>query len=216
MSAELRHRCRNQNCRTKLKSPVDNHHKAFCTPFCYTQFYSWKCKVCEKPILKGKRRKQPDHCHARDCRKAFRTYPEAFGYPYSPTVNYDFRSAHFAGVKIGLRDLPDWHWDDTKAEGEHWLYAHGRVVAIIAEVDRDDYRISYPYMYPAQGASTPDAARKLAIEIALWTTPVGGIKPKPAEVVDDVSEEQLAKDLADEKYVTEDEERLRKYLGRVP
>jgi hypothetical protein len=109
--AKPRHYCRNSHCRSKLKGSVDNPHKAFCTPFCYNQFFSWKCRVCEKPILKGRRRKQPDHCHAIDCRKAFRTYPEAFGYPSAPNsqnANYGERSAHFTGVKkagLGLKQV---------------------------------------------------------------------------------------------------------------
>src|SRR5262245_22977201 len=99
---QLRHFCRNKNCRSKLAVPTDNHHKAFCTKYCFEQFYSWRCKVCEKPILKGKRRKLPDHCHDHRCRKDFRRYPEAFGYPCSRTVNYGSRSAHFTGVKSAL------------------------------------------------------------------------------------------------------------------
>jgi hypothetical protein len=116
MSTALRHYCRNLKCRTKLKAPVDNHHRAFCTPYCYNQFYSWKCKVCEKPILKGNRRKSPDHCHSADCRKDFRRYREAFSYPQkaqtthgSQTVDYASRSAHFTGVKSALR-TPVWGW----------------------------------------------------------------------------------------------------------
>ena len=95
LQTSLRVRCRNQRCRCKLPIPTENDHKAFCTPYCYNQFYQWRCKVCEKPILKGRRRKQPDHCHSVGCRKNFRTYPEAFGYPYSQTVKQDQRSAHF-------------------------------------------------------------------------------------------------------------------------
>jgi hypothetical protein len=59
-------RCRNQRCRTKLPLPTDNEHKAFCSPYCFNQFYHWKCRVCEKPILRGRRRKMPEHCHGRD------------------------------------------------------------------------------------------------------------------------------------------------------
>ena len=55
-------RCRNQRCRSKLPVPTDNHHHAFCSKYCFEQFYQWRCKVCEDPILKGKRRKSPDHC----------------------------------------------------------------------------------------------------------------------------------------------------------
>ena len=108
---QVRSRCRNINCKSKLPVPTDNHHKAFCTPYCYNQFYSWKCKVCEEPILKGKHRKQPDHCHRRDCRLDFKRFPETFLYPkraetggLSQTCDYGSRSAHFTGVKSALKD----------------------------------------------------------------------------------------------------------------
>jgi hypothetical protein len=99
-------RCRNTRCRSKLPVPTDNDRKAFCTPYCYNQFYNWRCKVCEEPILKGKRRKQPDHCHSAECRSDFRRFPDTFTYPKStpdsPTVNYGSRSAHFTGLKSAL------------------------------------------------------------------------------------------------------------------
>jgi hypothetical protein len=113
MTQQLRSRCRNQRCRTKLEAPTDNHHKAFCTPYCFDQFYHWKCKVCEKPIQRGRRGKQPDHCHDHRCRRDFRRFPESFTYPNSVTrnaaeghggltVNYGSRSAHFTGLKSAL------------------------------------------------------------------------------------------------------------------
>ena len=99
IKTDTRVRCRNQRCRSKLPIPTDNDHKAFCSPYCFDQFYNWKCKVCENPILKGRRRKQPDHCHARDCRLEFRRYPDAYSYPTSRERNYGSGSAHFTGVK---------------------------------------------------------------------------------------------------------------------
>jgi len=99
-------RCRNQRCRSKLATPTSNDHKAFCTPYCYQQFYNWRCKVCERPILKGKRRKYPNHCHSAECRRDFRRFSDTFSYPKSPAMNggsqapnYDLRSAHKTGVK---------------------------------------------------------------------------------------------------------------------
>jgi hypothetical protein len=104
----LRHRCRNQRCKTKLEVPTDNHHRAFCTSYCYNQFYTWRCKVCEKPILKGRRRKQPDHCHDHQCRREFRRYTHKFSYlaPTSQSVDYGSGSAHFTGLKTGISDGP--------------------------------------------------------------------------------------------------------------
>jgi hypothetical protein len=96
-------RCRNVKCRSKLPIPTSNDHKAFCTPYCRNQFYFWKCVVCERPIQRGKRRKQPDHCHRRDCRLSLRRFPETYLFGKttedSPTHDYGSRSAHFTGVK---------------------------------------------------------------------------------------------------------------------
>jgi hypothetical protein len=199
-------RCRNQRCHTKLPVPTDNHHHAFCSKYCFEQFYQWRCKVCEDRILKGKRRKSPDHCHSVRCRKDFRRHPEAFSYPYSQTVKQDQRSAHFTGAFLGLRPMAGWHWDETIVEHEHWLYAHGRVVAIVCGAE-GDWKIRYPLTLPVQTATTLEAARKLAINVAFWTWPIGGIKPKPAP--QEKPTEAEWREPADEKYVAEDEERLR-------
>jgi hypothetical protein len=128
--------------------------------------------------------------------------------PYSPTVNYDVRSAHFTGVKFGITSVPSWHWDDTKAEGEHWLYFDGQVVAIVAQVAEDDFRIPYPHTYPVQDASSLDGARKKAIEVALWALPSQWpLRPTRTKPPVDDTEQQAANDLADAKYVAEDEMR---------
>src|SRR4029453_10810374 len=56
--------------------------------------------------------------------------------------NYGSESAHFTGVKsavsgagaayFGSKPMQGWHWDDSIALGEHWLYCRYRVVAIVA------------------------------------------------------------------------------------
>jgi hypothetical protein len=108
--------------------------------------------------------------------------------------------------------MQDWHWDETIVEHEHWLYAQGRVVAIVCGAE-GEWRIRYPATTPVQTATTLDAARKLAVRVAFWTWPTGGLKPKPVPR-DKVSEaEWLARDLADARYVAEDEERLRRDGG---
>jgi hypothetical protein len=210
-------RCRNQRCRCKLAHPTDNHHKAFCSRYCFEQFYYWRCRVCEEPIKKGRRRKQPHHCHDHRCRKEFRRYPEAYSYTHRD-CNYGSENAHFTGVKSAINDgspvhfdsrpMPGWHWDDTKVEGEHWLYAHSRVVAIASPTE-DHWQIRYPKTFPVQRATTLEAARKLAFHVALWTRPIGGIgpKPKPREKISEA--EWLRRDLDDAQYVAEDKERLR-------
>lgn len=46
-------RSRNLRCRTKLASPTGNHHKPFCSQYCYNQFYRWRCVVCEREPAGG-------------------------------------------------------------------------------------------------------------------------------------------------------------------
>jgi hypothetical protein len=113
---------------------------------------------------------------------------------------------------VPIRRVPGWHWDATICVDEHWLYAHGRVVAIVCCAE-GDWKIRYPATFPEQTATTLEAARKKAIEAALWTWPIGGIKPKftPHEKIPEA--EWRARDLADEKYVVEDEERLQALVG---
>jgi len=78
------------------------------------------------------------------------------------------------------------------------------VVAIVVEVAEDDYRIPYPYTYPVQTATTLEAARKLALHVALWTWPIGGLKPKP-EPRDKITEaEWLEREAHDAKLEAED------------
>jgi hypothetical protein len=109
MTAEsLRHYCRNQKCRTKLSAPIDNHHKAFCTPSCFNQFYRWRCKVCEKDLPKEGRPR--NCCRSAKCRSEFRRYRDAFTYSKSlepiqgsAPRTLDLRSARNTVTKMALR-----------------------------------------------------------------------------------------------------------------
>jgi hypothetical protein len=49
-AVELRHRCRNPHCRSKLPEPVSNERDAFCCRGCYESFYLHRCRVCEKSL----------------------------------------------------------------------------------------------------------------------------------------------------------------------
>jgi len=69
-------RCRNLRCRCKLASPTDNHHKAFCSQYCYDQFYRWKCVVCEKELPReGRPRKL---CRGQKCRLDHRNFRSTY------------------------------------------------------------------------------------------------------------------------------------------
>jgi hypothetical protein len=102
--AKPRHFCRNTNCRTKLAAPVDNEHKAFCKPFCHTQFYKRRCRVCEKPLAEGHRRRL---CASRECARNWRNFRPTYALDGQSGLNCtgDARSALKTGGKTALKDL---------------------------------------------------------------------------------------------------------------
>src|SRR5262245_26211516 len=108
---QLRHFCRNKNCRTKLAVPADNHHKAFCSSSCHEQFYRWRCNVCEKEIPRDKHSKPRNCCRSKECQKDFRLYRDAYVMPRKASAvqvgencKSDSKSAHFTGAKSALAD----------------------------------------------------------------------------------------------------------------
>jgi len=69
-SIKLRHYCRNPRCRSKLKQPVENPRRAFCTRGCHSSFYHSRCLVCERPF--ARRTSRQEICKKGTCRSAFR------------------------------------------------------------------------------------------------------------------------------------------------
>lgn len=78
---ELRHRCRNQKCRMKLRPPVENEHHAFCTRGCHGSFYLKRCLVCERGIEKSPRGQHRLICKRAKCMAALRTTPNRYKWP---------------------------------------------------------------------------------------------------------------------------------------
>src|SRR5262245_14991300 len=89
-SGIARKRCRNPRCRSKLPTPVENEHHAFCTRGCHESFYLNRCRVCETDLRKTGKRcdvrrrfcRPPNQC-ANEARK----WPEKYGFrsrPLSP------------------------------------------------------------------------------------------------------------------------------------
>jgi hypothetical protein len=76
----VRHYCRNPRCRSKLKEPVSNPHKAFCTKGCYGSFYLRRCAVCEnnKPDGSTARRIL---CRRPNCESRYRQNRDLYSYP---------------------------------------------------------------------------------------------------------------------------------------
>jgi hypothetical protein len=85
---DLRHRCRNPHCRSKLPTPVSNPREAFCVRGCYESFHLKRCRVCEKRLEAKYRKVKPKNdgghiryvkvekssptCGSRDCKRRWR------------------------------------------------------------------------------------------------------------------------------------------------
>lgn len=96
---QLRHFCRNKNCRTKLAVPTDNEHRAFCTEGCFNQFYRRRCKVCEKELPR-EASAQRNCCRSAKCRADFRKFRHSYAFG-----KVDARSAHLTGLKNPLASV---------------------------------------------------------------------------------------------------------------
>jgi hypothetical protein len=97
-----RRRCR--QCRGKLPTPTDIPQYAFCTPFCWQQFYRRRCLVCEEPIRR--RAEHQKSCIRRECKNELRRYPHLYqlqkGTQGSRNVVTPLRSADKTGTKNAL------------------------------------------------------------------------------------------------------------------
>src|SRR6516165_1675905 len=79
-SGIARKRCRNPRCRSKLPTPVENEHHAFCTPGCHTSFYRSRCLVCEEPIRRKNERQRFGSGH-KTCEQEYRCFPHVYDLP---------------------------------------------------------------------------------------------------------------------------------------
>jgi hypothetical protein len=104
MTIAFRHRCRNPHCRSKLKVPVENEHRAFCCRGCYSSFYRSRCLVCEEQMHRKTERQRFKSGHA-VCRAEYHRFPHVYAWEGQPPTKCttDARSAHFTGFKIGIR-----------------------------------------------------------------------------------------------------------------
>jgi hypothetical protein len=105
---DLRHRCRNPHCRSKLPTPTDNPHKAFCTLGCHSSFYLKRCLVCEneKPAGSTARRIV---CRRPKCESKYRQNRGRYSFSATDTISAANvpRSAQFTDIKsAGLGDRP--------------------------------------------------------------------------------------------------------------
>jgi hypothetical protein len=80
---DLRHHCRNQQCRAKLPAPVSNAREAFCSRGCHARFFRTRCRVCEDSIEQPARGTRLI-CNKAKCKSAWRA---GFGLGRYHTLN---------------------------------------------------------------------------------------------------------------------------------
>ena len=102
---EVRLRCRNPRCRSKLPAPVSNPREAFCTRGCHDSFYRHRCLICERPIEQPKRGKRVI-CKKAVCRKALRSNSYHGRYPYIVRCKINLKQGRFYWPKRATQTRP--------------------------------------------------------------------------------------------------------------
>jgi hypothetical protein len=116
-AVELRHYCRNPKCRTKLATPVDNPHRAFCRRGCYDRFYARHCRVCdaEVPYREGA---EGRICKRSKCRNAVKSRPEAWGWmPTTQKSTEGGKTPTKPGIKMPVKTERNPDWRVVAADG---------------------------------------------------------------------------------------------------
>ena len=183
-SGIARKRCRNPRCRSKLPTPVENEHHAFCTRGCYESFYRTRCRVCETDLRKTGKRGDENRRYCRPpnrCASEARKWPEKYGFGARPLLPY----IDSTGLKIGIKaDRPrhrtlrswSWHSDDLEYELRD---AAGTLLARI-ESNAGRHRLTHPRTWPI--LSWPDMAetKHRAESVALSAIALDAVDPKLA------------------------------------
>jgi hypothetical protein len=180
MTIALRHQCR--KCRTKLAEPTDNPRRAFCCRGCFNSHYRSHCVVCEEPIRR--KTEWQKTCISRECKAEVRRFPAAYTWPEKPErpcptsdASKAPLEAHFTGVKSALnapseRSLREWRWEADADYDEHRLYNRdGKLVARLWGVG-DHWYLLHPKTTPLQSAVGLEAAKRLAVSMALAALPL--------------------------------------------
>jgi len=110
----LRHRCRNPQCRAKLPAPVTNAREAFCCCGCYTSFFRTRCRVCEELIGQPTRGARLI-CNRAKCKSAWRV---GLGFGRYPTLSRaeSIREVPVnKGPKMGISDDRAFSWQVVAA-----------------------------------------------------------------------------------------------------
>ena len=101
---------------------------------------------------------------------------DSSGLPRGPKCKSDSKSPWKTGTFFRIGEGPGWRWE-ARADG-HRLFLRDDHVVTISGAD-GNWRITYPHMIPIQSAPSLEAARKLALHVALWTLGLDRRKAKP-------------------------------------
>jgi hypothetical protein len=104
---DLRHRCRNPRCRTKLPAPVESTRDAFCCRGCHAAYYRNRCLACEREMPRNAEHQKV--CYRADCKAAWRrkTIVSRFVGQTTTPVSTPLENPIKPGVKIGLKGGSD-------------------------------------------------------------------------------------------------------------
>lgn len=191
MEVNLRHYCRNQRCRSKLKAPVDNVHHAFCCSGCYKSFYRTRCVVCEDKIRRKGDHQKFGSGHAK-CRSEYRRFPHVYDYPKTAGTAHTSSfarqgggSAHLTGLQSALegvsknerprhRSLRGWSWVESDLE----LGLRDGTGAVLARLERNRgrYRLTRPLSFPILSWGDEAEARHEAETLALGSLGLADIR----------------------------------------
>ena len=178
--SELRHRCRNRQCRSRLKEATDNPRRAFCTRFCFDQHYRTRCVVCETQFRR--RSSTQATCGHHKCRLDLRKYPQTYRWsknavrvsetPIS-SASKPAIAATGDSVRFGIHGhrplharLRDWWWSDEPANDRSLYDQDGLTVARIVRVSAH-WELRSPLAWPRQRWAELQAAQRGAEAIAL-------------------------------------------------
>ena len=100
----LRHYCRNPQCRAKLPVPVSNDREAFCSRGCHAAFFRTRCRVCERRIEQPAGGGTRLICNRAKCKSAWRTGFDLGRYPTLKNVKSIQEVPVTKGPKVGISD----------------------------------------------------------------------------------------------------------------
>src|SRR5262249_27448353 len=189
-SGIARKRCRNPRCRSKLPTPVENEHHAFCCRGCHSSFYRSRCLVCEDQ-MKRKRSDQRIKSGHGKCSAEYRRFPRVYDLPQRSDVpmvgisNVSLAEAHFTGTFSGPigerphhRALRHWSWHSDELEHE-LRDAAGTLLARL-ESNAGRHRLTCPRTTPILSWADLGEAKSRAESFALMTIPSAAVDPKLA------------------------------------